>query len=398
LTWIDGVGIGVGAMIGGGVFTVSALAVEIAGDSAILAFLFVAALAYILGNIYAKLSIRIRSSGGSYSFIQEFMKDKPFHGAYGYLLILAYSTAIGFYANTFSLYASQIFSIPKIILALIPISLFTMTNIRGAKESAIIQNIIVLLKVFILLFFIYLGLMTPITPNLKLIPEIFVASSFIFIAFQGFELIANSAEEMKKASDLPKAINWSIILVTVIYTLVAWSLISLGGVGTGEVPLADAASKVIGEVAYAILFFGAAVATFSATNSTLYGTSRLAFAMAREGDLPKFFSEIKNGLPIRAIFATSIMSIFSTIIPLEQAALLVASTFFLVFVLVSASALATGIVNDTYSYLGIFFTMVPILFGNRHPMLVAMGAFTFLVLIIYIQQTFLSSKKDLRPA
>lgn len=382
LTWLDGVGIGVGAMIGGGVFTVSAMAVEVAGDHAPLAFVFCALLASVIGYIYARLSVRMRSSGGSYSFVQNLLRSPPLHAAYGYLLMLAYAAAIGFYGNTFASYAAQLLPLPRPLLALLPVAIFTATNVAGAKESARIQNAIVALKVLVLLFFASLGLASPRAPALSFDPSIFLASAFIFITFQGFELIANSAEEMEKAADLPRAIGGSIALVTLIYVLVAWSLVSLGGAG-GEAPLAEAASSVLGGFAYSIMFIGAAVATFSATNSTLFGMSRLAFAMAREGDLPGWFTELDNGLPVRSVVASALLSLLTLSLPLDQAALTISATFFLVFVLVSTSSLATGALPDWVGYLGVFATLIPVVFGDTSHMAVSLMAFILLALVIY---------------
>jgi len=382
LTWLDGVGIGVGAMIGGGVFTVSAMAVEVAGEHAPTAFVFCALLASVIGFIYARLSVRMRSSGGSYSFVQNLLRSPPLHAAYGYLLMLAYAAAIGFYANTFASYAGQLLPLPRPLLALVPVALFTATNVAGAKESARVQNAIVALKVLVLLFFASLGFASPRLPALSFDYTVFAASAFIFITFQGFELIANSAEEMERASDLPLSIGVSIAMVTVIYVLVAWSLLSLGG-AVGEAPLAEAASRVLGGAAYPIMFLGAAVATFSATNSTLFGMSRLAFAMAREGDLPVWFTELDKGLPVRSVVGSSLLSLLFMTLPLGQAALMVSATFFLVFVLVSTSSLTTGALPDWVGYLGVFVTLVPVVFGDPSHMALSLTAFLTLALLIY---------------
>ncbi len=389
LSWVDGVGIGIGAMIGGGIFTLSALAIKVAGSGALLAFIFCSFIALLIGYIYAELSAKNPSAGGSYSMVSLIM-PQSFQRTYGYLLALAYSSAIAFYAKTFANYAFPVLHLPKILLEILPVILFTALNYAGAKESAKTQNAIVALKLLILLFFASLALKSPAKVSFSFSNKIFLAASFIFIAFEGFELITNAAEEMKNPrKDVKLAIFASIIAVSLIYLAVTYALLSLGR-WEGEAPLADAASRVIGKFAYVLMFIGATVSTFSAINGTVFGLARLIFALARDKALPSFLSRLEQGLPRKAILAEPFMILPMLFFPLEALASFSSAVFLLAFISVAIAALNAGI-RKAIPLSALFLSLLSISFGGYRSISLAVSLLILIALpAIYLN--FLKSK------
>ena len=165
-----------------------------------------------------------------------------------------------------------------------------------------------------------------------------------FVAYEGFELIANAAEDIKNPkSNLPKAFYGSILLVILLYILIA--VITTCTVPESQLLLAKdyalaiAAKPALGQWGFSIVAITAILATFSAVNATIYGNSRLGYILAKEGELPEILSKEKRNIPMVDIMFTAFLSlIIANSINLTEIAIIGSASFLLIFFIVNICA------------------------------------------------------------
>ena len=310
----------VGAIIGSGIFVILGVAIPKAGPAVLLAFVLAAFAALLSALSYAELASAIPASGSSYTYSYVTLGEIV-AWAVGWMLMLEYGVSVaavavgwGQYLNSFLMsfgitipaaFASPpgeggVFNIPSLIVVFMCAFLL----IRGASESARVNTIMVLLKIGILLFFCVVAFTafdsSNLTPFLPLgMLGVTAAAGQVFFSYIGFDAASTAGEEAKNPRrDLPFAIVGSLIVVTALYLLVA--LAALGAqnwqddVGTGsEALLASIANQAVGGIwAGDIIALGAIVSIFSVVLVTLYGQTRILFAMGRDGLLPKVFTKV----------------------------------------------------------------------------------------------------------
>jgi amino acid transporter len=197
--------IGVGGMVGGGIFAVLGLSVELAHGGTPIAFVFAGSVALISSYSYAKLSLSYPSQGGTVEFLNQAFGTGLFTGGLNVLLLISYIVMLSLYAYAFGSYGASFFPLPlqslwKHILINSVIILLTVLNALGANVVGKAEEWIVGFKVLILLLFIGLGLWSVDLQRLQ--PETWSSSlqliaggMIIFLAYEGFELIANTAED-----------------------------------------------------------------------------------------------------------------------------------------------------------------------------------------------------------
>jgi amino acid transporter len=358
--------IGIAGMIGAGVFALTGIAAGLAGPALILAFFFNGIIATITASAYAELSSAIPGAGGGYVWIRE-----AFGHSYSFLAgwvdWFAHSVACALYAVTFGAFFAEIFvgivPIPRIILVkfstFVAISILIYINYKGVKETARVGSFITLSKVSILLLFIAFGVYRTISrPNWvgafedpsffpTGITGVLAAMGLTYIAFEGYEIIVQSGEEAKNPNrNIPRAIFVSLWVAVVIYILVAFSV--LGSVvtsmptweylgGLAELGLIRTANQIM-PFGTAILLFAGLVSTASAMNATIYSSSRVSFALARDGLLDKRLSKLHetNKTPYYSIFFTYIIIAFMALaLPIEAIAASTDIMFILLFIQVN---------------------------------------------------------------
>jgi amino acid transporter/nucleotide-binding universal stress UspA family protein len=370
MTLFDATLIGVGAMIGAGIFVLIGFAAGIAGPALIITFALNGLVALLTAMSYAELGSCYHNAGGGYLWIKEGL-PKAFGFLSGWMDWFGHSVACSLYALGFGAYFGFVlnevglnfpewgFFSPQKILAATAAILFGYVNFRGASETGKVGNLVTMAKIIILLIFIGFGLelifrsgdiqatFTPFFPNG--VGGIFKAMGLTFIAFQGFEIIAQSSEEIKNPKkNIPLAIFFSLAIVVPIYLLVAF--VSIGTVDTpmGMLPWdVLAQEKEIALVRVARGFFvgggililvGGLMSTISALNATIYSSSRVAFAMGRDRYFPTFLSKIhrKNFTPHWSIlFSLFIIVLMAVSLPIEDVASAADIIFLLLFLMVN---------------------------------------------------------------
>ncbi|MFB6070701.1 MAG: amino acid permease [Halanaeroarchaeum sp.] len=384
--------IGVGAMIGAGVFALTGFAAGIAGPALVLAFALNGFVALFTAVSYAELGAAFPEAGGGYLWVKEALVDPNGFFA-GWMSWFAHAVACSLYAVTFGAFLLEFiiygtglehgfvlfgFLTPSMVdkaLAVLMIASFAYINFRGAEETGKAGVIVTAIKIVILGVFVVFGILatisTPTWPqkflsNPRFMPNgvvgIIGAMGFTYIAFEGYEIIVQSGEEVvDPGTNIPKAVFYSLALVVPIYVLVAFS--AIGGIDVtqraleiagpfagsppeytwqllgqmGELGIIRAAGQFV-PYGVPLLLIAGLTATMSALNATIYSSSRVSFAMGRDRSLPGFFDNVhpEKRTPHWAIFLSAILiAVMAVVLPIEAVAASADIMFILLFVQVN---------------------------------------------------------------
>ena len=376
MTLIDATLIGVGAMIGAGIFVLTGIAAGVAGPALIVAFALNGVVTLFTAMSYAELGSCYHDAGGGYLWCKEGL---PRWNGFlsGWMSWFAHAVACSVYALGFGAYFEYVlnemgyhvphwaFLSPSKLLAVFIAILFSYVNFRGASETGKVGNIITGTKIVILLIFIVFGVefvfhqphweasgFTPFFPHGW--SGVFKAMGLTFIAFEGYEIIAQSSEEIKDPKrNIPRAVFYSLIIVIPIYLLVAF--VALGAVhpppgmtawdylgAQKEIALVEVARHFFRGGALMVLVAGL-ISTMSALNATVFSSSRVAFAMGRDRNFPGFFSRVhaKKNTPHWAIFLSVLIVIFMAVsLPIEDVATASDVMFLLIFLQVNLALIS----------------------------------------------------------
>ena len=350
------IAMGVGAMVGGGIFSVLGLAMAQSGHAAPVAFGLGAVIALLTGLSYTHLGLRYRSDGGSFTYLERAFASPNVAGLGGWLLLVGYIGTMGLYAYTFGAYGSALLGSgqnPAMhhLLESLVLLVFLAINLYGVKETGLAELIIVTAKVLILGLFAVIGLTTVQADHLlpvfdKGFVGVVMGAALIFVAYEGFELIPNAVNEMERPErNLRLGILASIVITAAIYILV--SLVAVGNLTPeevkkyGEYALAEAARPFLGQAGFVLIGIAALFSTASAINATLFGTARLGVEMARHKELPHVFSlrRQQNDIPWASLLIiTGVTLFFVNAANLTIISSFASSTFLMIFFAINLSA------------------------------------------------------------
>ena len=356
---------GVGAIIGTGIFVVVGEGALIAGPAVILSFVLAAVACVFSALSYAELASSIPVSGSAYTYTYATLGEIV-AWIIGWDLILEYgvsvaAVAVGWGANLNAFLDSAfgieiplalatspenggVFNLPAVLVVLA----ITALLVRGTKESAQVNLVMVVVKLAALVFFIVVALsafstqnFTPFAPDGA--DAVVSGAAIIFFAYIGFDAVSTGSEEARNPGrDLPIAIIGSLVICTIFYILTAVGAIGIATpaqLGASEAPLAAALEEGDGiSWAAAVLSFGAVVAITSVILVILYGQTRIFFAMCRDGLMPEGLATVnpRYGTPARlTIILGVLISIIAAFVPLSQIVRLVNIGTLFAFVLVN---------------------------------------------------------------
>jgi amino acid transporter len=360
-TW-EVVAIGVGGMVGGGIFAVLGLAVQYSGGGTPVAFFVAGLVALLTSYSYAKLSVAFPTQGGTVVFLDRAFGVDLFTGSMNVLLWLSYVVMLALYARAFGSYGSTFFPesvTPWMGHVLISAAIVIPTglNLLSADIIGRAETWIVGIKIALLTLFVGVGFagiepdrlaMTAWAPPLHLL----TGGMIIFVAYEGFELIANTAGDVRDpARVLPKAFYISVGGVIALYVLV--SAVTVGNLSLDRIAaardyaLAEAAQPFLGRTGFTLIAIAALLSTISAINATLYGASRLSFNIAKAGELPEALETKIWNRPIEGLLITSVLSLLlANLADLSSISTIGSTGFLLIFAAVNAAnfvlAQATG--------------------------------------------------------
>jgi amino acid transporter len=363
--------IGVGAMIGAGIFVLTGIAAGVAGPGLIIAFGLNGVVTLFTAMAYAELGSCFHTAGGGYLWVKSSLPH-PNGFLAGWMTWFASSVACSLYALGFGAYFGHVlegfgvhipvipyFSVEK-TLAVVACLALAYINYKGASEAGLAGTIITLAKVVVILLFIGFGLWAMhgmpdwegnFDPFLPLgFGSVFSAMGLTFIAFQGYEVIAQCSEEvMDPARSVPRAIFLALSIVIPIYLLVAFvaiGAIHVEGMASWqflgkmkELAVVEAARQ-FAPGGGVVVLVGGLLSTLSALLATIFSSSRVALAMARDHNLPVFLGKVhpEKKTPHLAIGASAVIVIFMALsLPIEDVASTADIMYLLVFLQVNVT-------------------------------------------------------------
>jgi amino acid transporter len=347
--------IGVGSMVGAGIFSLLGAAGEVAGAAVWISFLLAGAIAGLQGYSFAKLGSRYPSAGGLMEYVgQIFGKDAHLTGILAWLLYAANAVVTAMVAVSFGSYASSAFAdgseTALKVFAVVVIVGMTALNAVGSQAVARVQTIVVVVVIGILLVFSVTTLST-IEPDL-LAPsgyppfaDIVSSIALTFFAFLGFGVITFTAAEMREPKrQLPRAMYLALGIATAIYVLV-----SIGVFGTltvaevidsGGTALAVAAEPVLGRAGYWLMSVTALFATAGATNAGLFPATGLGRHMVEGRQWPPLMARTAAGRAPWALVLTSVgAAVLAVVFDLTAIASIGSAVALSVFALISGGHL-----------------------------------------------------------
>jgi APA family basic amino acid/polyamine antiporter len=373
LSTFDLVMLGIGGIIGMGIFVLSGLVAGLHAGNALPLSLVIAGISCLFAALcYAEFSAMIPLAGSAYTYCYMTLGE-IWAWIIGWDLILEYGLAVSAVAIGWSGYFNTLLKAVGIILpptltsppgigggfvnlpAIGIVLCLSLLLIRGTKKSVRTNAIIVAIKIAVIVFFIVLGLFslnpvnwTPFMPP-KGWPGVFSGAAIFFFAFLGFDAVVTAAEETKNPQkSLPLGLIGSLLICLVIY-------IVLGVILTGIVPFAELAGPdainapiayAMGRIGYSwgsfIVSIGALCGMTSVILVMLFGQSRIFFAMSRDGLLPAVFSDVhkETGTPVKVILVTGILTaVVAGFFPIEIVAELVNMGTLVAFAIVAIGIL-----------------------------------------------------------
>ncbi len=298
--------LGIGSMVGAGIFIVIGEAGAIAGEMVILSFVLAGVIALLCGYSLAKFAIAYPSRGGIIEYLVQSYGEGFFSGSLGVLFYMAQLVALAAVSKSFGTYAatymaSGVNEFWTNVYALGVLGFFVFINLIGASMVAKSESLIVIVKVGALVIFTVAALLY-IDPQKLLHADtpppinIFYALGLTFFAYQGFSVITNSVEDMQDPKRVIfRSMITAILIVALLYisiTVAVFGNLTLDEiVKSKDFALAEAAKPAFGELGFKIIAATALFATASAINATLYATTQISYVLAKEGELPKIYEQ-----------------------------------------------------------------------------------------------------------
>jgi basic amino acid/polyamine antiporter, APA family len=398
---MDIVMVGIAGMIGGAIFVLTGPAIGLAGSAVILAFILNAVITLFTAMAYAELGSAMPEAGGGYLWIREGL-PRPNAFISGWMAWFAHIIAGSLYAVGFGAFLYYLLG-PNVagilsdqpLLGVIPfdkmiavasIVAFTYINIKGTSETGKTGSIVTILQLGTIFALIGAGFWSiNNNPNWTEnfadfmptgIAGLVAAMGFTFIAFEGYEIIVQTGEEVKNPKrNIPRAIFISLAIVVTLYCLVA--LVSIGAISPqglaawrfigqgGELGIMKAAEMFL-PYGSLIVLGGGMISTLAALNATTFSSARVAFAMGRHYNLPHKLSSIHpvNRTPhIAIIISGIIMAFMAYTLPLAEIAVAAGVIFLLLFAQVNIAVITIRrIYGDklSYGFRTPFFPAIPI--------------------------------------
>ncbi len=347
------VAIGVGGMVGGGIFAVLGLAVQLARGGTPVAFLMAGIVALLTAYSYAKLSLVYPSQGGTVVFLDRVFGSGMLTGSLNLLLWLSYIVMLSLYAFAFGSYGATFLNpslqtLGRHLLISAGVIGITALNLSGANIIGKAEVWIVALKLGILILFVAVGIGNINSQQLSLetwAPPLQLLSGgmIIFLAYEGFELIANTAQDVRNPEvTLPRAYYSTVILVIVLYILVA--AVTVGSLPLTKIiqakdyALAEAARPSMGSAGFILIAVAAMLSTASAINATLYGAARVSYAIAADGELPAQLENRVWNRPVEGLLITAGLTlVVSNVFDLSSISMMGSAGFLMIFAAVNAA-------------------------------------------------------------
>ncbi|GAA3482778.1 APC family permease [Streptomyces yanii] len=389
--------IGISSVVGTGIFFILGTSVPLAGPSVVISFALAAAVAGLAALCYAELAGVLPVAGSTYSYAYASLGEGVAY-LVAWCLILEYGVAVSAVAVSWGQYVNELthallgFSLPSAISqppgaggvinipALVVVLLCSALLARGTRESAVVNAIMVIVKIGALVMFIAIAItafradhFADFTPHG--LAGIGAAASGVFFTFVGFDTVATASEEVRNPRrTVPLALFLTLAAVTLLYVLVSLAAVGAQPVsqfGTqaaaGEAVLAEILRNVTGAGWPAVLLSaGAVVSICSIVLVTLFGQTRILLSMARDGLIPQIFQRVnrKRRTPVHNTWIVGLITgTLAALVPLQYLADLTSLGTLIAFVAVAAAVMVLRRIAPAARrpYRVPFYPVVPIL-------------------------------------
>lgn len=357
----DAVGVGLGAIIGAGIFVVTGVAAGVSGPAFIIGLLIAGIIAAFNGLSSAQLAAAYPHSGGTYEYGYRLLSP-AFGFSAGWMFLISKLSAAGVVAIGFGSYFHQLVpQISPLLLSVIAVIFLTVANYFGIKKVGKLNLTIVCITLLSLVYLVFSGI--PYVKTENFIPfapfgisGIAEASALLFFAYTGYARIATLAEEVRSPEKtIPKAIIITIVTAITLYAAV--SVVAIGVIGTESMadsksPLEVVAGALSGPAVKTVVTIGASTAMLGVLLSQILGVSRMMLAMGRRNDLPPIFQTIhhKYRVPHLGIIITGIIILLLTITGSFEFIVRAASfTILLYYSITNIAALKQPVKEQIYS-------------------------------------------------
>jgi len=387
LSWVHLVGLGVGGIVGTGIYTLTGVGAGMAGPAVILSFVVAGAVCAAAALAYAEMATMIPMAGSAYTYSYVALGEL-LAWIVGWTLILEYTVVCSAVAVGWSGYAAGVIraagwpvpeellvgpfagglvNVPAILISLAVAGLLAI----GSKESATVNLVLVGIKLVALAIFIAIALpafssshFEPFAPfgyGSVVGPDgvtkqgMMAAAAIIFFAFYGFDAVSTAAEECKNPKrDLKIGIIGSMILCTFLYMIVAAAALgstNYEALAKSAEPLAMVLRGLNHGVAATLIASAAVIALPTVIMAFMYGQSRIFFVMARDGLLPERLSKVhpRFGTPVLMTFVTSvIVALIAAFVPLQNIAAVANAGTLIAFIAVAVCMIVTRRTHPLY--------------------------------------------------
>jgi len=411
LGFLEAYTIGVGTMIGAGIFVLPGIVAENAGPAGMISFLIGGAVSLLTALSLSELATGMPKAGGSYYYVNTAL-GSFFGSIVGWSMWAGLMFATAFYMLGFGQYLTYFVPLGSTgvaIAALIMAGLLVGVNYRGVKEAGSLQNLIVILLIGFILVFLAFGVFNidwevfrPFNP--KGWGAVASTAATVYVTFIGFEVIATSAEEIKNPGrNLPLSMIASVLTPTVFYVLVM--LVSTGVLPVMElaesyIPVADVAERYLGVFGALMMVVGAVLATVSSANASILSAARVNFAMGRDKILTPWLNNIHPDYrtPYRAILVTGavILGLIALGVGIETLADVASFAYLVTYALVHVAVFVMRraepeAYNPEFRLPGIAYPIIPILgfvscvviVAQMRPLVLGIGGGILLVGVVW---------------
>jgi len=315
LGFLEAYTIGVGTMIGAGIFVLPGIVASNAGPAGMLSFIIAGFVSLLTALSLSELATGMPKAGGSYYYVNRAM-GSFFGSIVGWSMWAGLMFATAFYMLGFGQYLTYFYgNISVAVSALVMAAILVIINYRGVKEVGNFQNFIVVILLGFILVFIAFGVFNinwevfrPFNPNGW--GAVAATSATVYVTFIGFEVIATSAEEIKNPGrNLPLSMIASVLTPMILYLfvmLISTGVLPVADLAASYIPVADVAEKYLGIAGALMMVIGAVLATVSSANASILSAARVNFAMGRDRILTSWLNKIHQNYrtPFRAILIT----------------------------------------------------------------------------------------------
>jgi len=349
--------LGIGAMVGAGIFALLGEAATVAGSAVWLSFLLAGTVASLLGYTVVKLGVRYPSSGGLFAYlIQGFGNGRlvgiaAWLGYFAAIVIVCSMVAVSFGAYATSLFVGDdawsgwdnVFT-TLVVIAMAGVSIVG-SKLVDRAQSLIVIALLAVFAVFIAVTIVDIDFDLLAFSGYPPFTDIVASVALTFFAYLGFSVITFAAGDLRDPGrELPVAMYAALGVTTVLYLLISigvfGTLTAEQAIGYGETAIAEAARPALGEAGFVMMAIAALLATASSVNATLYASGGLTSMLAAQGQFPTFFGRGSRLGPHAGLLITSgLVLVVSNIVDLSAIASVGSACSLMIFLLIGLAAL-----------------------------------------------------------